>query len=101
MAESLGGTKQDEDYSVDETQDHGYIITGPTSSTDGEVVNNHAGGEAWIVKLDAGGTLLRHKTFGGTNGDLAWTAMPTNDGDVSGNHGAGDAWVMKFKGPLK
>ena len=40
-----------------QTKDSGYIFTGWTSSTDGDVTNKHGYSDIWVVKLNSIGTL--------------------------------------------
>jgi hypothetical protein len=107
----LGGTDEDYATSIQQTNDGGYIIAGSTTSNDGDVTGNHGGSDYWIVKLDATGTILWQKTFGGTSYDKAESIRQTsdggyiitgyaysNDGDVTGNHGAIDIWIVKLDG---
>ena len=108
----LGGVNEDFANSIGVTPDGSYILAGSTSSTDGDVKGNHGSGDAWVVKLDAGGNILWQKALGGTHYDQAnsitstpdggyimggWTT--SNDGDISGYHGgSNDAWVVKLDG---
>lgn len=48
---SLGGTASEQLYSVQQTSDNGYIITGNTLSGDGNITSNHGSYDIWIVKL--------------------------------------------------
>lgn len=106
----LGGSSEDIARSIQLTADGGYIIAGSTVSNNGDVVGNHGGQDAWIMKLSSSGTLQWQKSLGGTANDFANSIQLTNDGgyivagqassnngDVSGNHGATDAWVIKLK----
>ncbi len=47
----LGGEREDEGYSVQQTEDNGFIVVGWTNSNDGDVSGNHGGGDAWVVKF--------------------------------------------------
>ncbi|NBV07750.1 MAG: hypothetical protein EBS09_01415 [Flavobacteriia bacterium] len=42
-----------------------FFITTLTNSIDGDVSQNHGGYDTWIVKIDANGTIIWEKTFGG------------------------------------
>ena len=106
---NFGGSNYDEAYSVEQTIDGGYIVGGYSESMDGEVTGNH-GGDYWIVKLAANGTLSWQKCLGGSSTEEAYAIQQTtdggyivaglscsNDGDVSGNHEFCDVWVVKLK----
>jgi hypothetical protein len=105
----LGGTSWDEAYSIQQTTDGGYVVTGYTTSNDGDVSGNHGGEDYWVVKLDSSGNIQWQKCLGGTGDDRANSIQQTtdggyvvagytysNDGDVSGNHGGRDFWVVKL-----
>jgi hypothetical protein len=106
---AFGGLGNDRANSIQATPDGSYIVAGYTTSADGDVTGNHGGGDAWVMKLDAAGTIVWQKAFGGTGLDSAQSIQLTpdggyivagdsnsTDGDVTGNHGGGDAWVMKL-----
>jgi len=105
----LGGPDGDAAYSIQQTNDGGFIVAGVTSSNDGHVWGNHGGSDAWVVKLDSSMFIHMQKCLGGTGADFAYSIKQTsdggfivagftmsNDGDVSGNHGWNDAWVVKL-----
>ena len=109
---SLGGTRDDEAYSIHQTSDGGYIAAGYTTSNDGDVTGNHGQGgssDAWVIKINSTGTIQWQKTLGGTNDEVANSIQQTtdggyiiagsaasNDGDVAGNKGGDDYWVIKL-----
>ncbi|MBK7386539.1 MAG: hypothetical protein IPI63_07370 [Methanothrix sp.] len=111
---SLGGSRTDEAYSIEQTGDGGYIIAGDTYSDDGDVNGSHVAPyyifpDFWIAKLDDVGNIEWQKALGGMVADIAHGVGLTsddkyiivgftnsNDGDVSGNHGFGDIWVVKL-----
>ncbi|GHV40442.1 hypothetical protein FACS1894187_21380 [Synergistales bacterium] len=110
---SLGGTGGDVAYSIQQMSDGGYIVAGSSGSNDGDVSGNQGGGDYWIVKLNANGSIAWEKSLGGTGGEAAQSIQQTsdgyivagfsqsNDGDVSGNHGGVDYWIVKLKAPMK
>lgn len=56
-AKSLGGNFGDTAFSLDTTQDGGYIIAGSSNSRDGDVTGMHINSDAtdfWLVKLGTG-----------------------------------------------
>ncbi|MFI5264444.1 MAG: T9SS type A sorting domain-containing protein, partial [Candidatus Kapaibacterium sp.] len=96
-------------FDIDLTFDGGFIVSGYSFSSDGEVTGNHGNGDYWIIKLDSVGTLQWQKALGGTDKDASFSIKQTydhgfiatgnttsNDGDVSGNHGGNDYWVVKL-----
>ena len=106
---TLGGTSTDISYSIQQTNDGGYIVTGYTTSNEGDVFGNHGSDDFWVVKLSTTGTIEWQKTLGGGGIELASKIQQTtdggyivtgytysNDGDVSGNHGGKDIWVVKL-----
>lgn len=106
---ALGGSKEEEAYSIGKTSDGGYVVAGYTRSNNGNVTGMHGKQDMWVVKLNANGTLAWQKTLGGSDEDVARSIQQTsdggyivvgitksNDGDVSGNHGAYDGWAVKL-----
>lgn len=106
---AFGGSVEDAAYSVEQTSDGGYIVAGYAYSTNGTLNGNHGGADAWVLKLDASGTLQWQKPFGGSLVDKAFSVQQTSDGgyifagysnstdgDVDGNHGDYDFWVLKM-----
>ena len=55
---SLGGTNSDYGFESQITSDGGYIITGYSRSTDGEVTGNHGSTDYWVVKLDSNRNII-------------------------------------------
>ncbi len=116
---SLGGSTNEDAYSIQQTIDGGYVIAGYSYSNDGDVSGHHLAGaftlpnkDYWIVKLDSSGTIQWQKSLGGYNDDVAQSIQQTtdsgyiiaglsysNEGDVSGHHGSIDStdyWVVKL-----
>jgi len=105
---SLGGSDIEGAKSIQQTADGGYIVTGLTSSNDGDVAMNLGVFDFWLVKLTSTGALDWEKTLGGSGADDASSVLQTTDGgfivagysgstdgDVTGNHGINDFWVVK------
>ena len=106
---SLGGSGPDWGFSIQQTNDDGYIISGETQSTDGDVLGNDGGADSWVIKLNNLGEVQWQRTFGGLDAEGGNSIQQTydggyivagfaysNDGDVSGNHGVRDLWVVKL-----
>jgi PKD repeat protein len=105
---TYGGTGSDIATSACELADGKIIISGYSSSNNGDVSGNHGNFDVWVVKTDAAGNMIWQKTFGGTNNDFAESITPTADGgfvlggssystngNVTGNHGDQDFWIVK------
>jgi len=105
----LGGYGADEAHSIQQISDGGYIVTGSSSSNNGDVSGNNGSSDYWVVKLNSVGNIVWQKCLGGSFDDHAFSAQQTVDGgyivagysgsndcDVSGNHGGNDFWVVKL-----
>lgn len=57
----LGGSGTESARSIKQTNDGGYVVTGYTSSVDGDVSGNHGNNDYWVVKLGIGGALQWQK----------------------------------------
>jgi gliding motility-associated-like protein len=107
----LGGSDDEQLYSILQSKDGGYLVPGFSFSTDGNVSGNHGNADYWIVKLDIAGNIAWQKSLGGSDYDWAYSAKQTtdggyivggfsnsNDGDVTCNHGTLDDWIVKIDG---
>ncbi len=105
----LGGTSAERSQSAFQTTDGGYLVSGYTRSTDGNVSGNHGNWDIWEVKLDSAGDMTWQKCLGGTSTENPKSAIQTTDGgylvsgytysndtNVTGNHGYGDIWEVKL-----
>ena len=80
-SKTFGGTERDEGYSVQVTDDGGYIIAGHTWSFG-------AGGvDVYLVKTDFLGVEEWSKTYGTQDGDYGYSVQVTGDGGyiIAGN----------------
>jgi hypothetical protein len=106
---AYGGSGNDDVYSIQQTRDLGYIMSGTTLSNNWDVSGNHGNYDAWVVKLDSIGAIQWQKCFGGTgweeaksikqtkDGGYVFTGFATSaDGDVTQNQGSFDLWVVKL-----
>ena len=104
-----GGSFTDIPLGVVKTIDNGFIIAGSSDSADVDITNNKGGYDFWILKIEASGTVVWEKNFGGSEIDEASAITQTNDGnfivvgdtrssdkDVSKSNGAADLWMLKI-----
>jgi len=69
-----GGTSDDTGYSIQQTSDGGYIVTGSSLSY------TYGGYDFAIYKLDSNGNKIWFKHYGGTSGDIGQSIEQTSDG---------------------
>ena len=104
---ALGGSSDDEAYSIQQTSDGGYIVVGEESSRDGDVSSHYGMNDIWIVRLNRNGNKVWDRTFGDISNDKAYSVQQTDDGGyvVSGHitkmngHTVVNryAWVVKLR----
>jgi hypothetical protein len=106
---TIGGSNYDVGTSVSQTTDNGYIISGYTSSSDGDIISNFGFFDCLVIKLDALGNIQWNRTYGGSGFDSALDLVQTNDGgyvvaaysgssdgQVTQNLGDSDIWIVKI-----
>ena len=90
---TFGGGFPDWGWSVQQTIDKGYIITG--------TIVPSAGPEIWLIKADSGGRQLWYKTFYGESNKAVSSVRQTSDGGYvivgdARSHKTGiDIWLIK------
>lgn len=107
---TFGGTSFDVARSISKTQDNGFLISGSSRSSDGDVSKNNGQNDAWILKIDANANLQWQKTIGGSDIDFAFDAIELNnksvvvvgetnstDIDITENKGFTDLLIFKMK----
>jgi hypothetical protein len=108
---TYGGSGIDDDASIQQTSDGGFIIAGETTSMDGDITDgNNGGNDIWILKLNSDGSKEWDKTYGGSGSDDDASIQQTSDGgfiiagetssmdgDITdGNNGLDDIWILKL-----
>ncbi len=95
---AYGGLKAEGFYSIEQTTNGGYIVSGYTS------LFSNGSDDVWVLKLDSSGNTEWQKNYGGSKTEAGWTSIrQTLDGGyiVAGStasFGAGkfDAWALKL-----
>jgi len=105
---TYGGSDWDRAYSIQQTVDAGYIVTGQTSSF------GAGNTDIWVLKLNSDGTVAWQKTYGGSDADAAYSIQQTADAGYaltgetwsfgtdplrilrSGTTNSGDIWILKL-----
>ncbi|HKR06488.1 MAG TPA: T9SS type A sorting domain-containing protein [Bacteroidia bacterium] len=80
---TIGGTNGDELFSIQQTNDGGYILGGHSwSNISGDKTENSCNNtfDYWIVKTDATGNIQWQKTIGGNSADYLRSIQQTADG---------------------
>lgn len=117
---SYGFLGADIGNSIIQTNDNGFLLTGvlDVSASNGEgnsksakskFSSRHAGGDYWVIKIDASGEKQWSRFFGGTFTDTPYDAIQTNDNgylivgssdsndvDIKNSKGSYDFWVIKI-----
>ena len=92
---TYGGTMEDVGRAITLTEDNHYMIAGYTNSM------GNGDYDFLLLKIDASGSLLWNKTFGGSQSDKAYAIAETAGGCVavgdtrSKGEGDSDAWIIK------
>lgn len=108
---ACGGDGSDQPRQLFVNSDGTYTVLGYTTSNNFDVSGNHGGGDIWVFKLSATGTILWQRCYGGglsedIRGSIKNTAgniviagfTQSNDGDVTGQHqiSVSDFWILEI-----
>ena len=87
---TYGGMSYDGGYSVQQTQDLGYIVAGGTES-----FGNSS--QVYLIKTNASGDTLWTRTYGGTNLEFGYSVQQTTDGGyiVTGYGSGSQVFLVK------
>jgi uncharacterized delta-60 repeat protein len=86
---TYGGSQPEEAFSIQQTNDGGYLVAGYTESF------GAGSQDLWILKLNSAGDIEWQKTYGGS--ERAYSIQQTSDGGyVVAGFGSGDFLVLKL-----
>ncbi|MEK7677399.1 MAG: formylglycine-generating enzyme family protein [Verrucomicrobiota bacterium] len=83
---TAGGSGDDSVYWMQQTQDGGYVVGGPSNSNasgmraGSRTAPNFGGYDYWVVRLDPQGAELWDKAFGGLGDDKLFVVLEASDG---------------------
>lgn len=117
LQKSLGGSGNEQAFSMALSSAGGYVVAGNSTSNDGDVSGHHgltSKKDAWVVALAPDLTVLWQHSYGGTADDEFYKIIHTTDGgyiaigttwstdgDVSGFRGGSqNMWVVKLSNPV-
>ena len=91
---SYGGSGDDYAYSIQQTNDGGFIVTGTSTSPETFC-------DCWVLKLFSNGEPDWQRKYGGIYEDHAYSITQTNDGGyiiagISYSFGGRAAWILKL-----
>ena len=106
-----GGSGEDWFTSIVKTFDGNFVLSGFTTSADGDITINHGQSDYFMMKIDTSGNVIWNKTYGGSDQEYCYKVIQTKDsglvftgytysfdGDVLGNvssSGVSDVWLIK------
>jgi len=98
--QTYGGSKNDYAYQAIIAHDGGYILTGNTFSSDGDISFHHGDRDVWVVKISTEGTLEWERSYGGSDIDSGSCISRTSDGGyiIGGTTGSNDGDIQCTKG---
>lgn len=80
---TIGGSEDEDGHCLNVTIDGGIVITGATSSNDGDFEGINKGeSDIFVMKLDRNGVIQWKKTYGGSKGDVGESIVTTSEGDI-------------------
>ena len=105
----FGGTNNDRAYSVVQSQDGSFVVSGFSESDDFDINNSKGSYDFWVVKVDIDGNLVWEQSFGGSGIEESYAIAVTKDNnyviagktfsydkDVTQNKGDSDVWIIKI-----
>ena len=93
--QTYGGTDSSIAYSLIETSDGGYALTGSSGSPSYFPIS-YGTTDFWLVKTDAYGNMEWNQTYGGTDDEVAYSVVETSDGGFAlAGEQSRNFWLVK------
>ncbi|MBQ4801503.1 hypothetical protein J8L88_01475 [Aquimarina sp. MMG015] len=105
----FGGTNNDRSYDTVQTEDGGFLMIGSSESDDFDISAPNGSYDFWVVKINAEGTKVWEKSFGGSEIDVGYAIATSgdgkyiivgdsrsSDGDISNAKGNADLWMIQI-----
>lgn len=105
----FGGTNNDRSYDTVQTEDGGFLMIGSSESDDFDITAPNGSYDFWVVKINAEGTKVWEKSFGGSEIDVGYAIATSgdgkyiivgdsrsSDGDISNAKGNADLWMIQI-----
>ncbi len=110
---TYGGSYLDQAYQIEEIRigeyNYQYLISGISTSADGDVPENRGSYDIWLLMIDTTGNKVWSKVYGGSELDddglfirknnyefIMSARTGSSDGDVTMNYGDMDVWLISF-----
>lgn len=92
----FGSINSENGYDIRELADGSFIAVGSSGAVGDDVKSHAGGGDLWVIKVSATGTLLWSKSFGTALAETGLAVIITNDGNcvVAGKTGT-DGYIVK------
>lgn len=74
-----GGRFNESPYAIKPVNGGGYVVFGSGESDDGDLTCNKGLSDAWLIRINATGSLLWQKSFGGNYYDEGFSVLPLAD----------------------
>lgn len=113
-SKTFGGSLFEIAWGLNAASNNRIIVSGRTTSSNGDITNNNGSYDCWAFVLDSNGNMLRQKTFGGSSAEIFNKMMPVSNnrylfvgssqsvnGDLTINKGSRDAWVVMTDSALQ
>ena len=78
--QSYGGGGIDQVYTMDLTNDGGFVLAGYSNTANGDVSTIYGKNDIWVIRLDANGNILWNRNYGGTDSEFGFSIDALDDG---------------------